>query len=182
MGRNCNFDPPLDALGSELSIERRINIVRQTREYVRNFLWKSHQTIDLRVSSVQVERFSQISAMRRKINFFCYWCWEQIHNNVWGTYLGDWFPKRIFFNSTSGKSLFELKMEHFCRFWACGRSKWSKLSTYEEHFFLDANHQYHFHGKPIVTFGEPPEVITQLKGFFPILHLEDRYCSQSLRR
>ena len=38
--QKINFDPPLDALGSEVSSAHQINIVRHTYDSMTAFLWK----------------------------------------------------------------------------------------------------------------------------------------------
>ena len=166
------FDAPRSTLYSAL----RISAVRHTSELVVIF-FENRVHVDILVSRHRFYRFSQILAMRNLKNFFCCWCWDKIRNNVWGTHRGNSFPQRNFSELISGRSLFDWKSSIFSRF----EHKFAYILCLGCAFFFKTNHEDCRCGKPIVTLGAPPEGITQLKGFLQIRHLEDRYCSQTLR-
>ena len=79
---------------------------------------KVQMAISLRCSDYSSWQGPQTLAVRNLMDFLCGWCCGKIHNNVWGSHLGDWFPARNFSYSSSEKSLFDWKMHHSELIWA----------------------------------------------------------------
>ena len=99
----------------------------------------------------------QILAMRNLKNFLCGWCCGKIHNNVWRTHLGDWFPARNFSYSISEKSLFEWKVHHLELIWARIR-----LYLVPVIAFFFQNQSWRLSSwKTYSNVGEPPEGMTR---------------------